>query len=151
MNIKDRFKVLLSELKIGQGKFEEICGMGNGTINNIKLGISSPNLEKIMNVFPQVNIEWLISGRGEMFKMSPVQEVKKINVEDSVGMKEVFTQMGKLIDTNAKQQHRIDEQSQRIDEQSKKIDELQEENRKIRARLTEVQGDRAAGAGTIAV
>ncbi|MBP2661769.1 MAG: hypothetical protein H6Q69_4801, partial [Firmicutes bacterium] len=66
-NLKDRFKELLLKLEIGQGKFEELCGMGNGTINNIKIGISSPNLEKISNTFPEINLIWLITGKGEMF------------------------------------------------------------------------------------
>ena len=67
-NIKERFKELIQILGIGQKAFETKCGMGNGTINNIKNGISSPNLEKIMNAYPDVNIEWLISGKGEAIK-----------------------------------------------------------------------------------
>jgi transcriptional regulator with XRE-family HTH domain len=68
--IKDRFRLLLSNLNIGQGKFEEKCGMSNGTINNIKIGISSPNLEKIIKTYPEINLRWLISGTGDMFDNS---------------------------------------------------------------------------------
>lgn len=67
-NIKDRLKELLQILGIGQKAFETKCGMGNGTINNIKNGISSPNLEKIISAFPEVNIEWIISGKGMPLK-----------------------------------------------------------------------------------
>ena len=66
--IKERFKEFLKHLKIGQGKFEANCGIGNGTINNIKDGISSPNLEKISNRYPQISLDWLITGKGEMLK-----------------------------------------------------------------------------------
>lgn len=67
-NIKDRFKELLKILGIGQKAFEIKCGMGNGTINNIKNGISSPNLEKIISTYPEINIEWIISGKGTPLK-----------------------------------------------------------------------------------
>ena len=67
-NIKDRLKELLQILGVGQKTFETKCGMGNGTINNIKLGISSPNLEKIMAAYPEVSIEWIISGKGTPLK-----------------------------------------------------------------------------------
>lgn len=66
--IKDRFKELLQILGVGQKAFEVKCGMGNGTINNIKNGISSPNLEKIISAYPEINIEWIITGKGTPLK-----------------------------------------------------------------------------------
>lgn len=66
--IKDRFVIFLKHLGIGQGKFEKITGIGNGTINNIKDGISSPKLAKIAETYPELNIEWLITGYGNMLK-----------------------------------------------------------------------------------
>ncbi|WP_080902926.1 helix-turn-helix transcriptional regulator [Parabacteroides sp. Marseille-P3160] len=67
-NIKYRITSFLNYLKIGQGKFEEICGISNGTVNNIKRGISSPNLAKISNAYPDLSLEWLITGKGNMLK-----------------------------------------------------------------------------------
>jgi hypothetical protein len=73
-NIKQRFILLLEYLKIGQGKFEKNCGMANGTINNIKDGISSPNLKKILTTYPELNLEWLISGEGSMLKSTTIHQ-----------------------------------------------------------------------------
>lgn len=67
-NIKDRFKIFLKYLGIGQGKFESITEIGNGTINNIKDGISSPKLAKIVETYPNLNIDWLLTGKGNMLK-----------------------------------------------------------------------------------
>ena len=67
-NIKSRIIEFLSYLKIGQGKFEKNCGISNGTVNNIKDGISSPNLYKIMKAYPALNLNWLIAGEGEMLR-----------------------------------------------------------------------------------
>ena len=67
-NFKERLLQFLKYLKIGQGKFESNCRIGNGTVNNIRDGISSPNLEKISNRYPELSMDWLITGKGEMLK-----------------------------------------------------------------------------------
>ena len=78
-HIKDRFIAFLKYLKIGQTKFEENCGINRGTINNIKDGVSSPNLSKIINAYPELNLDWLITGNGEMIKKITVD----VNNENS--------------------------------------------------------------------
>lgn len=80
-NIKGRFTEFLSYLGIGQGKFEKMTGIGNGTINNIKNGISTPKLEKIIEAYPNLNIEWLITGEGNMLKKE--QPETNINLIDN--------------------------------------------------------------------
>ena len=69
--IKERFKDFLKHLSISQRKFEANCGISNGTVNNIRDGISSPNLEKILNRYPELSMDWLIAGKGEMLKSDP--------------------------------------------------------------------------------
>lgn len=69
--IKIRIKEFLAYLKIGQKAFEQKCGLGNSTINNIKDGISTPNLQKIMSAYPELNIYWLIAGNGNMLNSDP--------------------------------------------------------------------------------
>jgi hypothetical protein len=71
-NIKQRLITFLKHLGIGQGKFEKNTGIGNGTVNNIKDGISSPKLAKILERYPELNIEWLLTGEGEMLKKESV-------------------------------------------------------------------------------
>lgn len=66
--LKDRLLLFIDYLGISQRTFEGECGLGNGTISNIKKGLGSVNLEKIINAYPELNIEWLISGKGRMLK-----------------------------------------------------------------------------------
>lgn len=69
--IKDRLIKFLAYLKIGQGKFEKNCGLSNGTVNNIKDGgVTTQKIERIMLTYPNLSIEWLITGKGEMLKSS---------------------------------------------------------------------------------
>lgn len=66
--IKDRIVEYVAHINMSNRQFEIECSLSNGTINNIKDGISSPNLEKIFIQHPDLNLEWLISGNGNMLK-----------------------------------------------------------------------------------
>jgi transcriptional regulator with XRE-family HTH domain len=54
--------------KKGQTRFEEYCGLSRSTINNIKDGISTASVYKIAEKYPELNLNWLIAGDGEMLK-----------------------------------------------------------------------------------
>ncbi|WP_392448036.1 helix-turn-helix transcriptional regulator [Capnocytophaga canis] len=66
-SVKERVKDFLAHLKIGQNKFEEKVGFSNGYINNVK-SLGSDKLNMIATEYPQLNLEWLITGRGRMIK-----------------------------------------------------------------------------------
>jgi hypothetical protein len=42
--------------------------LSNGYINNIRVSIQPKTLDKIIAHYPELNIEWLITGQGEMIK-----------------------------------------------------------------------------------
>ena len=69
---KSRLVELLKFLRIGQNKFEAQCGLSNGIIAHSKGDVSSSSLDKIASAYPNINIEWLVSGSGNMFKDEPV-------------------------------------------------------------------------------
>lgn len=66
--MKERLLKFLSYLEIGQTKFEEKVGLSRGLINNIKGNISIKSLNKISTHYPELNIDWLQTGKGEMLK-----------------------------------------------------------------------------------
>ena len=52
---------------MSQRGFEEMCGISQGTIASIRVkGPSVDVLMKISNTCPDLNMNWLIVGRGEM-------------------------------------------------------------------------------------
>lgn len=67
---KDRLLVFLREERLSQGKFERTCGLSNGYVNNLKRSISSEKLELIAHAYPALNIQWLMTGEGEMLTES---------------------------------------------------------------------------------
>ena len=68
MNTKERLLEFLAYKKIGQTKFEELCGLSRGLVNNMKGSISNATVNKIVKVYPELNTAWLLNGEGPMLK-----------------------------------------------------------------------------------
>lgn len=83
MTFKDRLIEFLKHIGIGQTNFESITGLGRASISKIKDGMSSPNLAKIAKAYPELNINWLITGEGEMLKTN-TPKVEVVSSEQSV-------------------------------------------------------------------
>jgi phage repressor protein C with HTH and peptisase S24 domain len=66
--MKERLIEFLAYLGMGQTKFEEKVGLSRGLINNIKGDISLKTLTKITDAYPELNEEWLKTGKGKMLK-----------------------------------------------------------------------------------
>lgn len=67
---KDRLKAFIKSRGIGQTKFEENTGISRGYVSKIKESIGTPILSKITKTYPELNTEWLISGKGDMINTS---------------------------------------------------------------------------------
>ena len=77
--MKDRLIFFLEYLGIGQNKFAQNVGLSAGYVNNLGENISSRSLNKILNVYPQLNEKWLLTGKGEMIKPINTQKAKGNN------------------------------------------------------------------------
>ena len=77
--MKDRLIIFLEYLGIGQNKFAQNVGLSAGYVNNLGKNISSRSLNKILNVYPQLNEKWLLTGKGEMIKPINTQKAKGNN------------------------------------------------------------------------
>lgn len=66
--VKERLKTFIKLKGFGQGKFESMCGLSNGYVNNIRQSIQPDKLQKIALQFPDLNTGWLMTGEGEMLK-----------------------------------------------------------------------------------
>lgn len=82
--IKERLVKFLSYKDIGQSVFEKKVGIANGYVNGIKKSIGSDILNKIAKVYPELNIEWLISGAGEMLKVEDIRTEQIKNEVEAV-------------------------------------------------------------------
>ncbi len=66
----DRLILFIKELGVSARQFDISIGTANGYIlrmhkNNASVG--SDVIEKIISIYPQINLVWLITGKGDMF------------------------------------------------------------------------------------
>lgn len=68
--MKDRINSLMKQMGMSQKVFaSEIC-ISEGALSSIFSGRTQPTLKTVNNIherFPEVNMGWLIDGKGEMF------------------------------------------------------------------------------------
>lgn len=68
MSVKERIKKFVLYKNLSMRKFESVCGLSNGYVNNIKSSIQPDKMESISLQFPDLNTGWLMTGEGEMLK-----------------------------------------------------------------------------------
>lgn len=78
-SVKKRMKHFLSYIGISEGSFESMCGLGNGWVSNIGDSIRTSTQNKILNIYPDLNIIWLLTGEGSMLKS---ENIKKYDVRE---------------------------------------------------------------------
>jgi transcriptional regulator with XRE-family HTH domain len=75
----DRIVKLMKVEGLTNSKFASILGIQRSNITHILDGRNKPSLsfiEKLIAKFPHINIEWLITGTGEMYKQTENHEQK---------------------------------------------------------------------------
>ena len=65
--IKHRLLQFLKASKISQKKFELGIDVSNGYVNNLKKNIGADKIHRIHSAYPELNIDWLLTGDGEMY------------------------------------------------------------------------------------
>lgn len=102
MSVKERLRSYIKFKGFKISSFEKSIGASNAYVNNIRQSIAPDKLEQIANIYPDLNIEWLLTGNGEMISMKgkelddnyqvPKQEHKQNNEG-----KEIFKKYAKTI------------------------------------------------------
>ncbi|MCS2404480.1 S24 family peptidase [Bacteroides salyersiae] len=85
MEIKDRISKFIQYKNITIAEFERNVSLANGYIKKFKGSIGSDKLNNIISYYPDININWLITGEGSMLKSeisnmlaeSPIEYGKK--------------------------------------------------------------------------
>lgn len=91
MNTVKRIKCFIDYKGISVRKFEETVGFSNGSFasqykKNKTIGVDK--VENILHLFPEINPEWLLTGKGEMLKTDNENndEISVVALIDSVRM-----------------------------------------------------------------
>jgi len=63
----DRIFEFMTYLGISQNKFEEACGLTHSNLRTMKQGPTAAYLMKIITAYPELSLDWLFRGTGDMF------------------------------------------------------------------------------------
>ena len=113
--IKERVMYVLEIKGIAKENFFRQIGMQSSNFrgNAAKTPLNSKTLAEILRVLPDISPDWLLTGQGNMLRVSPEQE--------QVIQPPPLTMEDKLIDL-------IDRRDRKIEEQAQQIGALKKEN-----------------------
>lgn len=69
--MKNRIKSIIDSEKMNAAQFASEIGIAPSSLHHIVSGRNNPSLDviqKIIERYPQINVEWLVNGDGNMFK-----------------------------------------------------------------------------------
>lgn len=99
MGIKERLYNFLDAKNLKASKFEQRCGLSNGFCSKVNDNITEGSLLLIQRAFPELNINWLKTGFGEMLvdetKLGYPNSEESGNMAAMVKMMQEFIILGK--------------------------------------------------------
>lgn len=66
MEIKERLKQFIKFKGLTNKEFEETCCIAKGYVSNTRKTMQSDVISTIVEFYPDLNADWLITGRGDM-------------------------------------------------------------------------------------
>lgn len=82
--MKERIIQFLSENNLTSTKFADVIGVQRSSISHILSGRNKPSfdfIEKMLMAYPELDAQWLITGKGNMFSDQPSLFDQKIKQE----------------------------------------------------------------------
>lgn len=111
-------------LGISKREFYTIIGVSRGTLES-KTGITEDVMAKFIAAYPDVSIEWLVVGNGEIFKHGVSPQSK--NTEKNSSQHEMLSQ---FITALADKDNAIREQAEEIGRLREQVRQLNQERKK---------------------
>ena len=75
-----RLKQFLAAENITQAQFADTINVVRASVSHVLAGRNNPSYEFIRSImikYPLLNIEWLMFGKGKMYKDAPAQEIQQ--------------------------------------------------------------------------
>lgn len=125
MNVKERVKIYLEHKKMPISVFEKSINASNGYVNSISKSIGLDKIELILENYPNLNIEWLLTGKGSMLKADAKTNISQIITGDSNIQSGNNTSItGDCKEKVQELQKQLKEKDKEIERQKKQIDKL---------------------------
>lgn len=131
--LQDRLKQFITSLDLSVLAFENECGMAQGTVNKMTDNSRQRTLEKIRKHYPQLNMEWLKTGEGEMLNPQPSVDIdvdlklcghSQFAMRDITNIGDAKTQILLLRERIKSLEKELNAKQCEIEEKDKRIEEL---------------------------
>ena len=128
--IKDRIIDFIKAENISKRGFASAIGKSNSYVNNIVSTISADAIQKIQSEYPNLNIDWLLTGEGDMVKQSQFDSQVVAEPRVEYVKRDHLNQISTLaiIDRNSRSIEKMVEIS---DRNSRSIEKIVESNQKL--------------------
>lgn len=74
MSVKERLTEFLKVKQISKSEFARRIGVSNAYITSMRVSIQPEKAQRIALTFPELNMQWLLLGEGEMLNSKPAVE-----------------------------------------------------------------------------
>lgn len=137
MTVKERIKIVIKHYNLTVSAFEKSLNASNGYVNSISKSIGLDKITLILEKYSDINIEWLLSGKGEMLKSHQKSDLDSYSVDELLDYiivnKEKFRNEPKIdavvaLFSNFEQQRVLKEAYDKASEVNKLIEELKRKN-----------------------
>lgn len=85
--MNNRLKQFLAAENISQAQFAETINVVRASVSHVLAGRNNPGydfIKSIMDNYPTLNIEWLMLGKGKMYKEKVTQESTLFALEEGI-------------------------------------------------------------------
>lgn len=124
IEVSNRIKLFVDYTKMSVRKFAAECGLKQPTLDKHIRGTADPNVVTLIGIakrFPELSLDWLLLGEGNMLKgKSDIETLEDRNTE----------RMMKLVNTIATLQDTIDAKSESIATLTERVKQLEAQNNK---------------------
>lgn len=122
-----RIMEFIVHLGISVSEFERNCGLSNGAVSKIGEKTRRLTLDRISKTYPSLNIDWLLTGTGDMMLAGPVHQTNQHG--DNIHGRQVTVNKTEkeYIDIIKKQAEQLSKSQSHIDHLLSIIDRLQKE------------------------
>jgi hypothetical protein len=132
--VTERLLQFITDKGISRNAFYTKTGIGNGSLDK-KGGMNTQSIEKVLEVYPDLNLYWLITGKGERTINPAKSERTKERIEDApIELLDVYRKLDLLRDKLQETEEELNVERQesrmkdaKISEQLREIINLRQE------------------------
>jgi len=134
--LKSRLIEFIASKGMSVRRFEIECGLPNAYVSNLRHNITSRRLEVITAKFPDLNLQWLMTGEESMSRSETSDNAEETDADIEKRLTEMNMQMIRMMTEFVRQEAKIaDRYRECIDRLQTQCDRLQEQNLKLTGML----------------